>query len=51
MKGDRLTNCYDFMKDDRLINFYKPPINKRKILPRSRNIKFSFKKAIKNYQS
>lgn len=49
MKDDRLTNCYDFMKDDRLINFYKPPINKRKILPRSRNIKFSFKKAIKNY--
>ena len=30
MKGDRLTNCYDFMKSDRLINFYKLPINKRK---------------------
>lgn len=44
MKGDRFTNCYDFMKSDRLINSYKPPINKRKTLPRSRNIKFNFHK-------
>lgn len=49
MKDDRLTNCYYFMKSDRLINFYKLLINKRKILPRSRNIKFNFHKLIKNH--
>ena len=49
MKDDRLINFYDFMKSDRLINFYKLLINKRKILPRSRNIKFNFHKLIKNH--
>lgn len=30
MVGDRLISSYKFMKSDRLINFYKLPINKRK---------------------
>lgn len=30
MVGDRLISSYDIMKDDRLINFYKRPINERK---------------------
>lgn len=30
MVGDRLISSYGIMKDDRLINFYKLPINKRK---------------------